>query len=194
MPRINRLIVPGIPHHIIQRGNRKQTVFFNDIDHLYYLHLLKENCLIYGLRVWAYCLMDNHVHLIVIPEDQESFRAISETNRRYTCMVNAREGWRGFLWQGRFKSNPMDEKYLFAAVRYVERNPVRANLVKFSENYRWSSAQYHVHGGKNELLDHFFLMDVIKDWSAYLSVNDEDKDLDLLRRKIHTMYVEKGTL
>jgi len=193
MPRTSRVIVPGIPHHIIQRGNRKQAVFFNDIDRLYYLRLLKEHSLIYGLKILAYCLMENHVHLIAVPQGQESFRAISETHRIYTCMVNTREGWRGYLWQGRFKSNPMDERYLFAAVRYVERNPVRANLVRISENYRWSSAKYHVYGEKNDLLERFFLMDQIKDWSAYLLVSDEEKDLNLLRRKSPKMY-EKGTL
>jgi len=195
MPRTSRIIVPGIPHHVIQRGNRKQTVFFNDRDRLYYLRLLKEHSLMYGLKIWAYCLMNNHVHLIAIPQEQESFRAISETHRRYTSMVNTREGWRGYLWQGRFKSDPMDEKHLFAAVRYVERNPVRANLVGISENYHWSSAKYHVYGQKNDLLEHFFLMDQIKDWSSYLSISDEEKALDLLRRKSHKMYdMEKGTL
>ncbi len=193
MPRTSRVIVPETPHHVIQRGNRKQAVFFNDNDRLYYLRLLKEHSLMYGLKIWAYCLMDNHVHLVAIPQEQESFRAISETHRRYTCMINTREGWRGYLWQGRFKSYPMDERHLFAAVRYVERNPVRTNLVRIPENYRWSSARFHVYGEKNDLLEHFFLMDQIKDWSVYLSVSDEEKDLDFLRRKSHKMY-EKGTL
>ena len=160
---------------------------------MYYLRLLRENALTYGLRIWAYCLMSNHIHLIAVPEEKDSFRAISETHRKYTSMVNVRNGWQGFLWQGRFKSDPMDEQHLFAAVRYVERNPVRANLVRVSEEYRWSSARYHVLGEKNDLLAHFSLIDQIKDWSAYLSISDEEKDLDLLRRKAHKMY-EKGTL
>jgi putative transposase len=194
MPRTSRVIVPGVPYHVIQRGNRKQEVFFNDNDHLYYLRLLKEHCVIYDLKIWAYCLMGNHVHLIAVPQEQESFRAIAEIHRRYTYMINARQGWRGHLWEGRFKSAPMDARHLFAAVRYVERNPVRANIVRKAEDYRWSSARSHVHGIKNDLLEHNFLMDEITDWSAYLTAGDEEKDLDILRRKPHKMYQkEKGT-
>ena len=126
MSRIARVIVPGIPHHIIQRGNRNQTVFFRNEDKRYYLHLLKTQSQIYGLKFWAYCLMDNHVHLIAVPRAEESFMAIAETHRRYSKHINLKNEWKGHLWQDRFSSYPLDEQYLFAAVRYVERNPVRA--------------------------------------------------------------------
>ena len=192
MPRTSRIVVPGIPHHVIQRGNRKQEVFFNDNDRVYYLRLLREHGLRHGLKIWAYCLMDNHVHLVAVPRDEESFLAIAEAHQRYTYMVNIRQGWTGHLWGERFKSSPMDERYLFAAVRYVERNPVRANMVKKAEDYRWSSAPCHVRGFKNDLLERFFLMDQIKDWSTYLAPVDKEEDLDLLRRKSHKMY-KKGT-
>ncbi len=194
MPRTGRVVIPGIPHHVIQRGSRKQKVFFNSGDHQYYLRLLKENCCNYGLKIWAYCLMDNHIHLIVVPEDQGSFRAIGATHQRYTYMINTREGWKGYLWQGRFKSDPMDERYLFAAVRYVERNPVRAHIVSKAEDYYWSSAKAHVVGAKDDLLQPFFLMDQISDWSAYLLTNEEEKDLDLMRRKTHQLFSKGDTL
>lgn len=192
MPRTSRIVVPGVPHHVIQRGNRKQTVFFQDQDRLYYLRMLKEHSRMYGLKIWSYCLMDNHVHLIAVPQDKDGFRAIAETHRRYTYMINTREGWRGYLWQGRFKSYPMDEHYLFAAVRYVERNPVRANLVGNAEAYRWSSAKSRILDIKDDLLDDFFLLNEIGDWRVYLASSDKSEDLDLLRRTPHKLF-EKGT-
>src|SRR3990172_7668648 len=130
MVRIARIVIPGLPHHVIQRGNRRQPVFFRTSDFEAYLRILKEQSAKFGISFWAYCLMANHVHLIAIPDSEESFaHGIAETHRRYTRMVNFRENWRGYLWQGRFSSYPLDETYLYAAVRYVERNPVRAGIV-----------------------------------------------------------------
>jgi len=130
MPRINRIEVANYPYHIIHRGNRRQKVFLKDSDKDLYLQILNLQARFYRLEIWAYCLMDNHVHLIVCPRLKDSLTiCISEAHRQYTRMVNFREGWRGHLWQGRFKSFPLDEKYLFSAVRYVERNPVRAKIV-----------------------------------------------------------------
>jgi len=182
MPRTAREVVPGVPHHVIQRGNRKQSVFLQENDRLYYLRLLKKYGAHYGLKVWAYCLMDNHVHLVVVPSQPDSFMAFRDIHRRYTYMVNSREGWTGYLWQGRFKSDPMDAPHVFAGVRYVERNPVRAGLVKKAENFRWSSAKFHVHGWKSELLERFYLQDEIKNWSDYLSQPDKEDDLRLMRK------------
>jgi len=127
MPRIARVVAVGEPHHVIQRGNRRQIVFFHDGDKQAYLKILKLHSRLFEFQVWAYCLMDNHVHLIIVPEKEDSLvKGIGEIHKLYTRMVNFREGWRGYLWQGRFKSVPLGEHYLYAAVRYVERNPVRA--------------------------------------------------------------------
>ena len=121
MARLARVILPGYPHHIIQRGNRRQDVFFCDDDYLYYLDLLKGWCEQENLEVWSYCLMTNHVHLIVCPYKNSNLsRAIGEVHRRYTCMINFREKWRGYLWQGRFSSFPMEESWLLKAASYVE--------------------------------------------------------------------------
>lgn len=177
MPRTARIIVPGIPHHIIQRGNRNQTVFFSNEDRSFYLRLLKTQAETYGLKFWAYCLMDNHVHLIAIPETEESFRAIAETHRRYTWHINSKKDWRGYLWQGRFSSYPLDERHLYAAVRYVERNPVRAGMAPKAWEYPWSSARSHVNGAKDALIEDCFLKERITDWAEYLSQQDEDQDL-----------------
>ena len=121
MARLARVVAAGIPHHVTQRGNRRQQVFFSDDDYAVYRELLAEGCRAAGVAVWGYCLMPNHVHLILTPSDEDGLRAaLGEAHRRYTRHVNLREGWRGYLWQGRFASCPMDEAYLLACARYVE--------------------------------------------------------------------------
>ncbi len=118
MTRLARVVAAGYPHHITQRGNRRQEVFFGDEDYQAYIDLLGTWCSHYGVGIWAYCLMPNHVHLIAVPESEEGLTpAISEAHRRYSRRINFREGWRGHLWQGRFASFPMDEPYLLAAAR-----------------------------------------------------------------------------
>ena len=130
MARLARLVIPGMPHHITQRGNRRQQTFFNDGDYAAYLGLMAEWCRKEGVAIWSYCLMPNHTHLVAVPSSEDGLRrAIGEAHRRYSRRINFREKWRGYLWQGRFASFVMDEPYLLAAARYVELNPVRAKLV-----------------------------------------------------------------
>jgi len=187
MARIARIVIPDIPHHVIQRGNRSQDVFFSDNDKRVYMNLLCKYAKEAGIIFWAYCLMKNHVHLIAIPKYKDSLaNGIGETHKKYTRMINFREGWRGFLWQGRFASYPLDENYLYAAIRYVERNPVRAGLVKRAEDYKWSSAKDHVYGKSNILLSDFFMLSEIKDWRSYLADENKDSDNKLLRQHIST--------
>ncbi len=182
MPRIARLEVIGYPYHVIQRGNRNQKVFIREGDKAKYLKILRVQAELFGVDIWAYCLMDNHVHLIVMPKHEGALtECISETHRSYTLMVNYREEWRGHLWQGRFKSYPMDEKHLWAAVRYVERNPVRAGMVNEAGDYLWSSARTHLGLDKIKLLSHFYLLDQIKSWKEYLAKPEDDKIIDILR-------------
>ncbi len=117
-------------HHITQRGNRGLPTFFCEEDYAIYLSLLKEWCTCWHVDIWAYCLMPNHVHLIAVPEAEEGLcRAIGEVHRRYTRQVNFREGWRGHLWQDRFASFVMDDRYALAAARNIELNPVWAGMV-----------------------------------------------------------------
>lgn len=178
-----RLVARGMPHHVIQRGNRRQKVFFEGEDRESYLRLLGEKARKYSVEVWAYCLMDNHVHLIVVPKQEKSLAlAIGETRKEYTRMINFRERWRGYLWEGRFKSFIVDERYLYAVIRYVERNPVRARLVNRAEDYEWSSARSHVRKKLNSLLNDFHLLTEIDDWAEYLRDSDRDEDLRLFRR------------
>jgi putative transposase len=129
MARLARVVAPGLPHHVTQRGNRRQKTFFSPADYRLYRSLMAEWCGREGVEIWAYCLMPNHVHLIAVPEREDALqRAIGEAHRRYSRAVNLREGWRGHLWQGRFASFPMDQDHLLAAARYVELNPVRAGI------------------------------------------------------------------
>ena len=182
MVRLARVVVPELPHHVIHRGNRRQKVFFSDQDRGSYLNILNLQAKLFALEVWAYCLMDNHVHLIVVPKDEESLsQAIGETHKLYTRMINFRERWRGSLWEGRFKSMVMDESYLYAAVRYVERNPVRAKVVKKAEEYLWSSARFHVKRQKNPLLSDFYLLEEIEDWAKYLETEENEAQVKRIR-------------
>ncbi|MDI6845496.1 MAG: transposase [Candidatus Saccharicenans sp.] len=183
MPRQARIIFPNVPHHIIQRGNRNQIVFFEEEDKQLYLDILNHNCQQENLRIWCYCLMDNHVHLIVVPEDAESLRrAIGETHKKYTYMINTRNKWKGHLWQGRFTSYPMDETYLYRCMRYVERNPVRAGLVSHPEEYRWSSARAHVLNIEDKVLSPIPLACRVEDWKKYLDETECEHDLKAFRR------------
>ena len=142
MPRTARLIVPGYPHHVLQRGHNRQTVFAADEDYLYYLDNLREWKEKLGCRVYAYCLMTNHVHLVVDPGDDERNLALlmKRVAGRQTRYVNKVEHRSGSLWEGRYKSSPINtNEYLLACCRYVELNPVRAGVVLDPLAYRWSS-------------------------------------------------------
>ena len=183
MARLARVILPGYPHHITQRGNRRQDVFFKEDDYLYYLELLKKWCTEEQVEIWSYCLMTNHVHLIVTPNSTSNLsRAIAETHRRYTRMINFRENWRGYLWQGRFASFPMDESYLLKAAAYVELNPVKANMVTRPEDYRWSSVHAHLKG-KDPLgiIDAQKLLNICGNWQDYLDQAMTDPTDEFIR-------------
>ncbi|RJP58890.1 MAG: transposase [Candidatus Auribacter fodinae] len=178
MARLARVVAPNYPHHIIQRGNRRQDVFFCDADKELYIDLLRKNASKYGLEVLAYCLMSNHVHLIAIPRNVESLgKGIGETHKWYTATVNRRNNWNGYLWQGRFMSFVLDEKYLQSAIRYVELNPVKAKIVQHAQDYKWSSARAHILGKKDMLCDTSHeLVSHIDDWEPYLSEVTAVKD------------------
>jgi putative transposase len=186
--RFARVVAPGVPHHITQRGNRRQPVFFRDSDYQDYLKLMKEWCDRLRVGVWAYCLMPNHVHLIAVPTNRLGLaRAIGEAHRRYTRLVNFREEWRGYLFQGRFASYPMDDRHLAHALRYVELNPVRAGLVAQPGDYRWSSAGAHLGQTTDPLIQAGAVEERIGDWSAFLR-----QDLPPLEREIIERHLRTG--
>lgn len=145
MARIARIVVPGLPHHVTQRGNRREQVFFEDGDYQLYLDLMLEAAEKARCEIWAYCLMPNHTHMIVVPSDEDGLRkTFADAHRRYTGYINARLRVTGHLWQGRYGSVVMDEPHLYEAVRYVSLNPVRAGLVERAQDWRWSSVNWHL--------------------------------------------------
>jgi len=188
MARIARVVAPGLPHLITQRGNRRQTTFFRDDDYDAYLDLMADWCEKCGVEVWSYCLMPNHVHLIAVPADEGALRrAIGEAHRRYTRMVNFREKWRGCLWQGRFASFCLDAAWLRAAARYVALNPVRARLVRRPEKYLWSSTAAHLGLREDRLVRHpERILRYVPDFADLLDSALEEETADLLRRHERT--------
>ena len=170
MARLARVVLPGYPHHITQRGNRRQKVFFEEGDYEHYLELLREWCKQERIEIWAYCLMTNHVHLIVTPGKQSDLgKVIGEVHRRYTRKINLRKHWSGYLWQGRFASYPMDKRWLLRAAAYVELNPVKAGMVKNAWDYRWSSVHAHLAGkDDNGIVQTEKLLSLAGDWKVYL--------------------------
>ncbi|WP_282606317.1 transposase [Pelagibius sp. Alg239-R121] len=162
-------MAPRLPHLVTQRGNRGQEVFFGKKDYAAYCELLAEGCRSARTKLLAYCLMPTHVHLILVPSNPDGLRAaLGEAHRRYTRAVNLREGWRGYLWQGRFASFPMDKSYLLDCVRYVEQTPVREGLVRRVRDWKWSSARAHLAGEDDDLIDVEPLLSLEPDWKAFL--------------------------
>ena len=187
MARIARVIATGLPHHVTQRGNRRQQTFFCDEDYQEYIDLMAEWCGKCGVEIWAYCLMPNHVHLIAVPFDEVSLaRAIGEAHRRYTRRINFRENWRGHLWQERFASFPLDETYLLAAARYVEMNPVRAHLAPDAATWPWSSASAHLAGKDDQLVKVAPLLEMAGDWRLFLAGAGDDEQINDLRKHERT--------
>ncbi|MGH7800863.1 MAG: transposase [Thermodesulfobacteriota bacterium] len=189
MPRTSRIVFPNLPHHITQRGNRREDVFFTDQDRTEYLFWLKEYCDKNKVDILAYCLMTNHIHIVAVPNTEDGLhRVLRPLHTRYAQKVNREHGWSGHLWQGRYFSSPLDEVYMWAAIRYVERNPVRARLVRSAENYKWSSAAGHCELREDKMLTvnskWAGLLEEIKNWSEWLSEGDESEKIELIRQNI----------
>ncbi|MBV8685887.1 MAG: transposase [Alphaproteobacteria bacterium] len=187
MPRSARLVLPDIPHHVTQRGTRRQPTFFGDGDYRLYLALLRAWCGKSGTAVWSWCLMPNHVHLILVPSAQDGLRAaVAETHRRYAWLINRREGWQGHLWQDRFASFPMDDRHLVACARYVELNPVRAGLVPRAQDWPWSSARAHLGLGADGLTDAGALPGRIGPWGDFLAAGQGEEERERIRAHVRS--------
>lgn len=184
MPRIARVVMPDTPHHVTQRGNRRQRVFFRESDYSTYLSILREFTKRNGVKIWAYCLMPNHVHIVAVPGDETALTgALGETHRRYTLWVNRREGWTGHLWQGRYASYPMDDAHLLTASRYIEQNPVRAGICDRPEKWIWSSARHHLGLTADPVVAESDALSVmVDDWRDFLRLAPKDSERELLRR------------
>jgi putative transposase len=188
MPRIARAVAVGFPHHVTQRGNYRQSVFSGVKDHLRYLEWLKEYAHEYSVNIWAYCLMKNHVHFIAVPLKEDSLsKTFKLLHMRYSRYINEKKKASGHLWQGRFFSCVLDERHVYAALRYIESNPVSAGLVKRAEDYRWSSARAHINGDFDAILSGDCpLTDGIKDWAAYLQEEENPSLVSAIRENTKT--------
>ena len=202
MSRKARIVIPNIPHHVTQRGNRRQNTFFSDTDCRIYRRFMASWCAKQQVEIWCYCLMPNHIHLIAVPKMEYSLhRAIGEAHRRYTLYVNEKKNWKGYLWQGRFASFPMDESHLLAAARYIELNPVRSGLVKNPSEYPWSSCKAHLSDREDLLVKKKALLDLFPDWEDLLKGHLSNEDIQTIEKHEKTgrplgneMFIEKVEL
>ncbi len=187
MARLPRLVIPGHPHHVTQRGNRRAQTFFEEGDYALYEYLLSDAVQKASAEIWCYCLMPNHVHIIIVPSDEDGLRrAFADAHRRYTGYINTRMRVTGHLWQGRFGSVVMDEEHLANAVRYVSLNPVRARLVERAQDWPWSSATAHLSGRDDELVTVAPVLERYGDFAAFLDQEDDDAAVFRMLRQSET--------
>jgi putative transposase len=169
MPRAARIIIPGVAHHVTQRGNRQQKIFFSDDDRRAYIQILAAALKRSDTRCLAWCLMDNHIHLMLVPEHVDGLRAsLSSTHTTYAQRINQREQMTGHLFQGRYASFAMDDGHMMVAARYIENNPVTAGIVKSAEDWRWSSARAHIDQRDDGLTDWNAVGQHVPNWRSML--------------------------
>ena len=180
VPRQARVVVAAAPHHVTQRGNNRQQTFFTDAQRRRYLALLGQYSRLHELRILGYCLMPNHVHLIVVPEREDALaKGVGRADNAYSRYLNKLRGRSGHLWQNRFWSMPMEGDHLLPALRYVDLNPVRARLVERAEQYEWSSARAHATGQDPAGLVDFELwrrVAPLEDWAGVLAETPEGEE------------------
>ena len=188
MPRIARAVATGFPHHVTQRGNYRKGVFEKEHDYLLYMEWLVNYGRKYSLKIWAYCLMDNHVHFITVPMEHDSMaKTFNTLHMRYSQHINKRHNVSGHLWQGRFFSCALDEGHLYSGIRYVENNPVRAKITNKADEYRWSSAMSHMHGTVDLVLSNDCpMIETVADWSAYLVEREDGRMTEAIRQNTRT--------
>lgn len=186
MPRNARFLVPGVPHHVTQRGNRREPVFFSNGDYAAYLGLLQDYSRRFVVECVAYCLMPNHVHHVVVPTTADGLhRLFKSVHGRYAQRINRSRNLRGHVWQGRFFSSPLDSNYFLNAVRYVELNPVRAGIVVRAEDHDWSSAAAHCRLRNDPVVERIPtspLLAGIPDWSKWLAAGIAEDSIATLRK------------
>jgi len=190
MARLPRVVVVDVPHHVTQRGNARQAIFNTDADRLTYLTLLTHSSGLYGLSLLGYCLMSNHVHLMVVPQNCDSLAlSLKQAHGRYACFWNAGQSSSGHVWQGRFYSCALDDTHLWRALRYTELNPVRAGMVATAEQWRWSSASAHcgLPNSDATLDTHRWSQHWTSvEWRQYLGEAEASDDINALRQATHT--------
>jgi len=190
MARLARVVAIGVPHHVTQRGNARQFILACDADRSVYLDLLRQSIALHGVQVIGYCLMSNHVHLVVVPHEADGLGlALKNAHGRYAAYWNAAHHSTGHVWQGRYYSCPLDEPHLWEALRYTELNPVRAGMVDTAERWAWSSATAHCTESSQ---DGWLAVEMWRrrwahaSWREYLDAGESESKLVVIRRYTHT--------
>ncbi len=187
MPRFPRLVAPGHPHHVTQRGVRRQRTFFDETDYRTYLNLALELADDWPVTFWAYCLMPNHVHAVVVPGQPDSLsKYFAILHRRYARRTNLRHEWQGHMWQKRFFSVVMDESHCLTAMRYVEMNPVRAGTCRTPEEWPWSSARANLGSIDDPLIDRARTAALVTNWRSFIAEEENDDAVHQLRQQTGT--------
>lgn len=178
---MKRIIVPNLPHHIVQRGLNGQQTFLSDEDYAVYLEIMSQCCCQYGVEVLAYTLMPDHVHLIAVPQERNSLsNCLRVAHGRYSKYINRRTGNKGAFWQGRYSSHLLDETYVLTCARYIEINALKREYVNKPELWRWCSAQAHIDGCDDVLVRVQSLLDrVAMSWREFLAVPRPDSEADM---------------
>lgn len=193
MARLARAVFPGLPHHVTQRGNGRARTFFSDDDYRLYRDLLAKHTAAAGVEVWAWVLMPNHVHLILVPDDADGLRrALAPVHRTYAGHVHLRQRKSGHFWQGRFGCVALDEAHLGAALRYVALNPVRARLCKRAVDWPWSSVPAHLGRKDDGLTKREPVLSRYPDFAALIK-SGEDEALSEKLRQAETIGRPLGT-
>jgi putative transposase len=187
MARQARIVLSNTPHHITQRGNRGEPVFFEKSDYRSYLDIVTEQCARFDIKLLSYCLLPNQVHLIAAPQDADMLgRAIGESHRRYSCLINNRHNWRGHLFQDRFFSYAMDEHTTLRAARFIETLPVTLKITPNPENYLWSSAKSRVKIIQNSIIQPYDFFNTIDNWEEFLARPIDPKEMNQIQLHLQT--------
>jgi putative transposase len=187
MPRKPRFFLPGVAVHIVQRGHSRNPVFIENSDYQFYLDLMYDASRRHKCAIHAYVLMTNHVHLLATPSEKESIsRLMQAVNRQYVPYINYTYGTSGSIWEGRFKASLInDEEYLLTCMRYIELNPVRANMVCLPAEYRWSSYCVNAQGCMNEL---------VTPHSIYLKLGQQREERFTAYKAMFDIYLDKDVI
>ncbi|MEM6811557.1 MAG: transposase [Pseudomonadota bacterium] len=195
MARQARIIIPHSCHHVSQRGNRGDNIFFEKADYQYYLSLLKEQLNHFDLSLYSYTLLPNQIHLLLEPKSETSLsRAIGETNRQYTRYINQKHNWTGHLFQNRFFSYAMDEQYALRAARFIETLPVTAMITDKPQNFLWSSAKFRIKNIQNDFLKSFRTFHIDQNWEEFLDRPMDQDELKLIQTHLQTGRPRGGHL
>lgn len=187
MARQARIIVPNTPHHISQRGNRGEPIFFEKDDFSHYMEILQKSLKAFELDLLSFCLLPNQIHLLTEPKTKDDIsRCIGETNRQYTRYINQKKNWTGHLFQNRFFSYAMDEQHALRAARFIETLPVTANITEKPQNYLWSSAKYRIKTIENSPIKPFNTFHLDQNWEDFLGRTMDTEELKRIQTHLQT--------